>query len=50
LSLEKYPRLDAWFKRCKAAIPGYDEVSESGIEMLKQFLLSKSPNAFDNLN
>lgn len=50
MSLEKYPRLSAWFERCKKVIPGFDEVSQSGIEMLKQFFLSKSPNAFDALN
>lgn len=49
MSLEKYPRLDGWFKRCKATMPDYQESNEMGIEAMRQFYSEKFPNAFNNL-
>jgi hypothetical protein len=49
VSLEKYPRLDGWLKRCKATMPDYEEINGRGIEMMKQFYIEKFPNAFATL-
>ncbi|KAG5679582.1 hypothetical protein PVAND_009142 [Polypedilum vanderplanki] len=50
LSLEKYPRLDGWLKRCTAVMTDYEEANEKGIEIFKQFYITKYPKAFENFH
>lgn len=45
-SLEKYPRVQAWFDRCKATFPEYDELNGKGAQMLGQFAKSKVTKGF----
>ena len=45
-SLEKYPRLQAWFDRCRAAFPDYEEINEKGARMLGAFMKSKMTKGF----
>jgi glutathione S-transferase len=45
-SLDKYPRLQAWFDRCKKLFPDYEEVNEKGAKMLGGFILSKITKGF----
>lgn len=45
-SLDKYPRLQAWFDRCKKTFPDYAEANEQGAEMLGQFFKSKLTKGF----
>lgn len=45
-SLEKYPRLQLWFDRCKAAFPDYEEINEKGAKMLGGFMKSKITKGF----
>jgi glutathione S-transferase len=40
-SLDKYPRLKAWFGRCKTAFPEYYEVNELGANLIAEFVSSK---------
>jgi hypothetical protein len=46
LSLEKYPRLKAWFERCKLTFYNYDEVNGEGTSMIAQFILPKLTKGF----
>lgn len=50
MSLEKYPRLQGWLKRCQSTMPDYKEVNEKGIEMMRQFFTAKHPDAFKNFH
>lgn len=45
-SLDKYPRLQAWFDRCKKTFPDYEEANGNGAEMLGQFFKSKLTKGF----
>jgi glutathione S-transferase len=45
-SLENYPRLKAWFNRCKSTFPDYEEGNEKGAKMLGGFVLSKLTKGF----
>lgn len=45
-SLDKFPRLQAWFNRCKATFPDYVELNENGAKILGQFVLSKVTKGF----
>lgn len=45
-TLDKYPRLSAWFQRCQATFPDYEEANGKGAQMLADFLKSKITKGF----
>lgn len=45
-SLDKYPRLQAWFNRCQKTFPDYEEGNGKGAQMLGAFLKSKMTKGF----
>ena len=50
MSLDKYPRLQAWMKRCQDIMPDYEEVNQKGVEMLIQFFSGKFPEGIKGLH
>ncbi|XP_070499905.1 glutathione S-transferase 1-1-like [Chironomus tepperi] len=50
VSLDKYPRLQAWMKRCQDIMPEYEEVNQKGVEMLVQFFSAKFPEGIKGLH
>lgn len=50
VSLDKYPRLQAWMKRCHDIMPEYEEVNQKGVDMLVQFFLGKFPEGIKGLH
>ncbi|CAO1403711.1 unnamed protein product [Diamesa tonsa] len=45
-TLDKYPRLSAWFERCKSTFPDYQEANGQGAQMLADFMKSKLTKGF----
>ena len=45
-SLENYPKLQAWFERCKTTFPDYEELNGKGAKMFGQFFLSRVTKGF----
>lgn len=45
-TLDKYPRLSAWFERCKLTFPDYQEANEQGAQMLADFMKTKLTKGF----
>jgi glutathione S-transferase len=45
-SLENYPRLKAWFNRCKTTFPDYEEINGKGAQMLGGVFKSKLTKGF----
>ncbi|XP_063243056.1 glutathione S-transferase 1-like [Bacillus rossius redtenbacheri] len=40
IDISKYPKVDIWFTKAKAAIPGFDEINSVGVQLFKDVMSS----------
>ncbi|KAJ8893628.1 hypothetical protein PR048_006228 [Dryococelus australis] len=44
VDISKYPKVDIWYTKAKAAIPGFEEINSNGVQMFKEIMNSSSKN------
>lgn len=45
-SLESYPKLQAWFNRCKTSFPEYKEAVEDGAKLFGEWVKTNATKGF----
>lgn len=41
ITLEKYPRIEAWLERCQKTFPDYVEINEKGAQLFAGCIIPK---------